>query len=48
MRAFYSKATIRFEAKRGWSYLSDIAIDDIMLRIRVQIFPLDTSGNFLG
>ena len=32
MESFYSKAKIKFEAKRGWSYLSDIAIDDIMLR----------------
>ena len=29
---FYSKAKIRFEAMRGYSYLSDVALDDIMLR----------------
>lgn len=32
MEMFYAKAKIKFEAKRGWSYLSDIAIDDLMLR----------------
>ena len=31
-KADYEKARIKFEAKRGWSYLSDIALDDIMLR----------------
>ena len=36
---FYSKAKIRFEAMRGYSYLSDVALDDIMLRTEEESIP---------
>ena len=44
-RIFYSKAKIRFEAMRGYSYLSDVALDDIMLRIDDQ--PLKIVADLL-
>ena len=31
LRRFYSRAKIQFDARRGFSYLSDIALDDVML-----------------
>ena len=31
LKRFYSRAKIQFDARRGFSYLSDIALDDVML-----------------